>query len=213
MKQLPNKWKEHIRKMVEYNKKAEKLRQELEQYLISYGFSDDRTVTGCEFEDAIIDTNQSGDWENLIVMIEDAMNGILDNKLNKIVEERIKENRTKETQSNNTDINIGINGWLSPEGKFYNCNQENFDEYYKVLSFIVKEYKYDTLVDEDILYDNGWISFIHSYKNMQDFVFFKPIGNMSLNVTPQQVQYINSIYNNLTDNQKEMVNVIIEDYT
>jgi hypothetical protein len=75
-KKLPEKWKKHIRKMTEYAQKSEQMRKELEVYLTSKGFSEEESsVTGCDFEDSIIDCMQSGQGEPLILEIENALNG------------------------------------------------------------------------------------------------------------------------------------------
>jgi len=94
MKQLPNKWKEHIRKMVEYSQKANKLRQELETYLTEKGFADEDVYETTIFEDSIIDVmDYSGDWESLIQEIENGLNGIRDEENEKFIEERMKRNK------------------------------------------------------------------------------------------------------------------------
>jgi len=93
MKQLPNKWKEHIRKMVEYSQKANKLRQELDIYLVEKGFVDDDIYETTIFEDSIVDVMEhTGEWENLIQEIENGMNGIRDEENEKYIQERMKMN-------------------------------------------------------------------------------------------------------------------------
>jgi hypothetical protein len=207
-KQLTNKWKEHIRKMVEYSKKANKLKDELDEYLISKGFTSEIYETTM-FEDSIIDCMiQQGDWEDLIDEIELEMNELRDEKFEIIAQERIRQNQKHNIQN----IDEGLNGWLSPLGIFYQCSQFDFDNYYRTLLLLIKENKYGDLVEEDLLYDNGWINFISSKRNNEEYVFFKPMGNLNLRVTTEQVEFINQNFNDLTSEQQAMAKVIITDY-
>jgi hypothetical protein len=81
-KELPKKWREHIRKMVEYSRKSNQMRIELEDYLIKVGLSSDQAANGCSVEDSIIDTTtQTYDWKGLIESIEDELNGGMINEM------------------------------------------------------------------------------------------------------------------------------------
>jgi uncharacterized FlgJ-related protein len=78
MKQLPESWRIHIRKMTEHAQKSNQMVKELEDYLIKKGYTHEAydETEGSEFQDLIIDTVQRNyDWDALIMAIEAVMNG------------------------------------------------------------------------------------------------------------------------------------------
>jgi len=95
MKELPSKWKELIRKMVEYAQKSNKLKLELEEFLNKPEFKCEEYDSNM-FEDSIIDAMQyTGDWQDLINEIEDQMNGIRNDKIETSMEKRIQSNKKR----------------------------------------------------------------------------------------------------------------------
>jgi hypothetical protein len=73
-KQLPKKWEEHIRKMVQFSVRSNEMRAELEEYLKSLGYTNCPSYeSGIEFEDSIIDSMLSGDYPGLIDEINQSM--------------------------------------------------------------------------------------------------------------------------------------------
>lgn len=92
MKELSNKWRENIRKMVEYAQRSHQLQEELVEYLNKH--VDNETVES--LIDYIIDTNQqTGDYSDLITTVEYALNGTLDEKIEEVMEERMRRSFVK----------------------------------------------------------------------------------------------------------------------
>lgn len=98
-KELPQKWKEHVRKMTEYAQKSNQMIVELQDYLIKKGLTNDTFESNCAFEDNIIDTTQhSYNWESLVHDIELALNDEYADYIEQITEERIAARRTNKEE-------------------------------------------------------------------------------------------------------------------